>query len=318
MLLVLRKHSKGFTLVELLVVIAIIGILIALLLPAVQAAREAARRSQCTNNLKQIGLGMHLHHDQQKKLPPGNWTDPAGAPWKQPGHQSTWITHILPFIEETALFDTIPDNYSFGGTPNCPARSEQIATFLCPSDIVPAPWAASGYVFAKGHYVANSGIGPQTEATPADLPLTREGGVFYLNSWMPLAEIFDGTSHTAMVSEIRAVKINSAGMQDVRGMMHYPEGNLYHHNYTPNSLVDDWLRSSWCVTTDPDSPALGAYGGWSPKNQLMTARSRHPGGVNLLLADGSVHFVSETIALNIWQALCTPRAAPGEPVGGGF
>jgi len=290
----------GFTLVELLVVIAIIGILVALLLPAIQAAREAARRSQCTNNLKQIGVGLHLHHDQHRKLPPGDWTDPAGAPWKRPGHQSTWITHLLPYIEQGGLYDAIPENYTFGGTADCLARTERIVTFLCPSDIVPEPYAgvsgSSRFSYAKGHYVANSGLGPRKEAVPAHLmdpAYARERGVFYLNSWTTLGEVFDGTSNTAAISEIRSVKMNSSGVQDVRGIMHYPEGHLYNHNYTPNSLVPDWLRTAWCVTTDPDSPAEGRYTSWNPKNEIMTPRSRHPGGVNVLVLDGSVHLISE-------------------------
>ena len=173
-----------------------------------------------------------------------------------------------------------------------------------------------GLIFSRGNYVGNDGVGPMVEWQNAIghlSPMQRDGGVFYINSWLKIAEMVDGTSHTAMVSEIRAVKDTADG----RGMMHYPEGPSYHHNYTPNSLIDDRFRTTWCVS-EPDAPCIGTFAAWNQRDMLVTARSRHPGGVNLLLGDGSVNFVSETIDLAIWQALSTPKALPGEPVGGEF
>lgn len=314
---VLSRRSRGFTLVELLVVIAIIGILIGLLLPAVQAAREAARRSQCTNNLKQIGLGLHMHHDQNGKFPPGFIAN-GPKPWR--GQDATWITCILRFVEQQTLDQQIDwINGSFGQG-KLPVKEATLTLFQCPSDVRPKPNTTfDPEDFARGNYVANDGIGPMEEWCVSSAPftinktITREAGVFYANSEMTMSDIKDGTSHTAMVCEIRAVK----DQRDGRGILHYPEGPLYHHNYTPNSLVADQVRTSWCAT-QPEAPCVGAFTGYNNRKLIMTARSSHPGGVNLLLGDGSVRFVSETIALDIWQALCTPKAAPGEPVATDF
>lgn len=311
---VLSRRSRGFTLVELLVVIAIIGILIALLLPAVQAAREAARRSQCTNNLKQIGLALHMHHDQKGNFPPGHIANGV-APRRM--NDSTWITAILRYVEQQTLDQQIDwINEHFGGAHK--VKEVTLTLFQCPSDVRPEPNTVYDRC-ARGNYVANNGIGPMTEwwvageAFKLNQTITREPGLFYANSKMNMSDIKDGTSHTAMVCEIRAVK----DQKDGRGILHYTEGPLYHHNYTPNSLSSDQVRTTWCAS-QPEAPCVGAFSGFNDRKLLLTARSSHPGGVNLLLADGSVHFVSETIALDIWQALCTPKAAPGEPVATDF
>jgi prepilin-type N-terminal cleavage/methylation domain-containing protein/prepilin-type processing-associated H-X9-DG protein len=298
-------RRPAFTLVELLVVIAIIGILIALLLPAVQAAREAARRSECTNNLKQIGLGLHLHHDQNRKFPPGGVASP------QTVHDSTWITAILRYIEQTSLDDQIDWlNHNFGSATH-PVQKVTLTLFHCPSDVRPKP-NDTYPPLARGNYVANNGIGPMAEWAGGPR-MTREGGVFYMNGEMAMADIRDGTSQTAMVSEIRAVK----DTHDGRGILHYVENPIYHHNYTPNSLIPDEIRTAWCVST-LEAPCIGTFPAWNQRAIIMTARSNHPGGVNLLLGDGSVRFVQETIRLDIWQAICTPKAAAGEPVVGSF
>jgi prepilin-type processing-associated H-X9-DG protein len=139
-------------------------------------------------------------------------------------------------------------------------------------------------------------------------PVARPAGVFYLNSWLNMSSILDGTSNTALVSEIRLLADN----KDFRGVLHYPEGPLYHHDHTPNSLVPDEIRSQFCVD-DRWSPCIGTFSAWIPRYLTMTARSYHPGGVHLLLGDGHVRFVSESIALDVWQAVGTPMALPGEP-----
>ncbi|MFH1918533.1 MAG: DUF1559 domain-containing protein [Planctomycetota bacterium] len=304
---------KGFTLVELLVVIAIIGILIALLLPAVQAAREAARRSQCSNNLKQIGLGMHMHHDRDKHFPPGHYSPAAGTSCAN-GSEATWITYVLPFVEQNALYDQIDWNYGFGCGANTVITGQPLPTFFCPSDREAKPSATT---FGRANYVANNGIGPMREWTSTQAasslpPNSREGGVFYMNSDLPIAEILDGTTQTALVSEIRTALPN-----DFRGVMHYPEGPFYHHNYTPNSLIPDEIRGALCVSEER-VPCVGTFTAWNNRAMIITARSFHPGGVNLALGDGSVRFVTETIDLNIWQAICTPRALSGEVTVGQF
>lgn len=313
-----QRH--GFTLVELLVVIAIIGILVALLLPAIQAAREAARRSQCLNNLKQIGLAMHSHHDQKKFLPPGFfWPKPAAPPCDSTAHtrgsESTWIAHLLPFLEQNALYDQGDWTRGFGLAPavNGEICGTSLSSMLCPSGPHALQLGLWYNGYARGSYVANNGIGPMVESCSdsSPLPSTRVGGAFFVNSMLTLADFRDGTSQTALVSEIRLVTDNA----DQRGVMHYPEGPFYHHNFSPNSLVPDQVRTAACPSggvNTPESPCVGAYGGWRPRSVLMTARSYHPGGVNLLLGDASARFVNEAIDLDVWRAICTPKAVVNE------
>lgn len=307
-----RKALRAFTLVELLVVITIIGILIALLLPAVQAAREAARRAQCLNNLKQIGLALHMHHEQKGYFPPG-WFWPelnstsCGA---RSGAEATWITYILPYIEQTALAGQIDWTLSFGHAAYSPnynniaITKQTLPIFQCPSGPRAKPMVFSGVEsYARGSYVANNGLGPLVEFHQA---ANRQAGVFYINSNMTAGEIRDGLSNTMFVSEIRLLMAN-----DFRGVMHYPEGPLYQYNYTPNSLVPDEIRSGFCEN-DPVAPCITPFSSCNPRRLTMTARSYHPGGVQVLLGDGSAHFIQQSIALNVWQALGTPRAVSGE------
>lgn len=313
-----RSSCGGFTLVELLVVIAIIGILIALLLPAVQSARESARRVQCSNNLKQLGLALHNHDFTHGYFPHGHFYVGTTSPDSN-GNESTWITMLLPHLEQQAVYDMIDFNRGFGfaedpSHPNTPMHLVEFPSMQCPSNSGGEVW---GGIRARGSYVANNGIGPMAENTEDDLPLTREGGVFYLNSNMPIARMSDGTSNTLALSET----INVPGSVDYRGVMHYPEGPLFHHNHTPNSMVPDQMRRDgwtspqgesyeWCVNLD-DAPCIGAYNHWADRNLTMTARSRHPGGVNALLCDGSVHFIADSVDLDTWRSLGTPAGREG-------
>jgi prepilin-type N-terminal cleavage/methylation domain-containing protein len=303
---------RAFTLVELLVVITIIGILIALLLPAVQTAREAARKIQCGNNLKQIGLSLHQHLEAKGFFPDGHtWVTMAEGP-----SETSWITYLLPYFEQQAMYDMIDWKLPLFAQPggvsyDHPIFAKQYALFQCPSLEANTPmWLNK---LGRGCYAGNNGVGPMEDSVTEDLTKKkRERGVFYLNSHIRPDMVADGLSNTAFVSEI-----HTAPPDDFRGVMHYPEGPLYHHNYTPNTSVPDEIRAGNCVSV-PDAPCNGTlYSSWNPRMMTVSARSAHPGSVNLLAGDGSVRSINDSIALDAWQAACTPDGG-GEPNSGGF
>ena len=299
-----RRPLHGFTLVELLVVITIIGILIALLLPAVQAAREAARRAQCVNNLKQIGLGMHLHCEAKGTFPSGHFWPKIGVTG---GEESMWAVYLLPYMEQAGLYSLIDWSQGFtnASEPNSKIEAADLSVLRCPSQ---QPVEMFYICFAHFNYAANNGIGPMIESyTGAPQRSPEIMGAFYLNSSLTAAQISDGLSNTVFISEVRDV-----AEWDMRGIL-TPEGTLYHHNYTPNSMTPDEMRSGYC-TSVPEAPCTDAYSSWDSRTLMLTARSAHPGGVNMLLGDGSSHFISDSIELRAWQAMSSPVALPGEAI----
>jgi len=285
----ISDSRKGFTLVELLVVIAIIGVLIALLLPAVQQAREAARRMQCSNNLKQIGLALHNYHDTFLALPAGYIRDSSS---QQPSYG--WGTSILAFIEQGALYDRLsPGNPPLKSRYVSGASDEEkellqtnIAGYRCPSDVSPdlndlLPFNRDDFFpLGTSNYVAYGGAGsPAPTLTNAN----DGGGMFFGDSFLSFRDITDGTSHTLFVSErdggpsangetFGAAVWPGIGRRDLAG---YVYRTLAHGNFRINV---DYSRIG-------QSSNLG-----------KGVSSLHPGGVMTLLGDGSVRFLSETIA----------------------
>jgi prepilin-type N-terminal cleavage/methylation domain-containing protein/prepilin-type processing-associated H-X9-DG protein len=302
------NHSarRGFTLVELLVVIAIIGILIALLLPAVQAAREAARRMNCDNNLKQWSLAMLNYTDVRKRLPIGSQAPATNS--AMPPRQ-TWVMQLWDYIEERALAaknDLQMPFYASPGTIDYTMNGltgQQVAIYNCPSDSQGFDQTDPGtqYQRRRGNYVVNWGnsLYGQTPEPRGKAPFSHVNGDRSKPRLTKISMITDGTSHTLLLSE--CLKAWDARDVDWRGDIHNDDGEFrFHTVLTPNSTTPDVL--GMCMPTgDPLMPCT--TGGATV--QMTAARSRHPGGVNVAFCDGSVQFVSDSIQSSTWQALGT-------------
>jgi len=312
------RNRTGFTLVELLVVIAIIGILIALLLPAVQAAREAARRAQCSNHLKQLTLAMHNYHSAMKKFPPGQYVyidSPTPINW----NRYSWFYSILPYVEQQPMYDVYTEHLknptgTFSYT-NLPNKEAVVPNFMCPSDPtnpkVQNGSSTSNQQGFHGNYMLNAGDTYFNEggyANSADL-----NGLFYVFSKTSFRDITDGTSNTLFAAEILLVPDGAVGSysEDIRGRYHNVRhaGALFSTLYPPNTSQPD--RHNYCINTKEKAPCTA-----TGTNVVVSARSYHPGGVNVSLADGSTRFVSENVDLIIYHALGTRDG--GEVVAGDF
>jgi len=311
----MKAMSKrlAFTLIELLVVIAIIAILIGLLLPAVQKVRGAAARAQCLNNLKQIGIASHNFHDVNNALPPGFYYPSDLSGYNRQGASATWITYLLPFIEQQNIYNRIDWNGGFGAAAGTPSDSnffvvsQPLKLFLCPADD-PAPPGHGSY--ARGNYVGNSGVGPMIEGFKRHETVNRPAGVFMINRRQSLTSLADGSSNTVLASEL----LMSPG-NDWRGVFHFSEGCLYQHNFAPNNTEPDRFRTEFCSSVKR-APCVGVYPDYSTRSIVLTARSRHSGGVNAVIADGSARFVPDSISQGTWQALGT--VSGGEVIGADF
>ena len=291
----MARPRRAFTLVELLVVITIIGILIALLLPAVQAARAAARRMQCSNNLKQWGLALHNYHQTYGIFPFGCISD--GGTGVDPNRdRKTFVVGLWPYLEQTNVAELYNDKRPFWHPENDAARLVQVPVYSCPAD-GPGFWRANQYHFALGNYVVNFGNANflQTEPQFLEAPFGdfRNGK----GRQTTIADFRDGVSNTVVMSEV--VQMKSATDYDVRGSTfnNTAGGCQFMTKNTPNSGIDRCICIGASSATYP-GPCVNTYGpdGW------ISARSLHAGGVNGLLGDGSVRFVSESVALNLWQA----------------
>lgn len=336
----MSRNRNAFTLVELLVVIAIIGILVALLLPAVQAARETARRGQCLNNLKQIGIALQNYGDVHKVLPFGKGASyPGAAPYAR------WSQHamILPMMEQQALYDSIdfrwpPSTPGMGGVINfMPAYSNpggqnviastiRVSGFLCPSDgsgVDPSWPGQNNYAANQGSWLCDrtDSIDPNAIVAPGEV---QTGVMFYL-SRVPFADVLDGLSATAFFSE----KLRGTGSPNPRTDLFVipAQTSLAATWQTCNSINPltatpltskwgySWVMGENCCTqynhvAVPNSYSCGGTGfpGTMSNMAMQVApSSNHPGGVNVCMGDGTVRFVNETVDLLTWRAIGTRK-----------
>jgi len=333
----LRSFSKvrGFTLIELLVVIAIIAILIALLLPAVQQAREAARRTQCKNNLKQLGLALHNYHDTFNTFPPAHTRTQSAVPAN--GTLTGWrgfSAHamLLPYIEQNNLYTSIDFNTYFDAPQNTIARRTIIAAYLCPSD-TPFPGSAN-----RGNNSYPGCMGPSLGQYVN--PIGIRDGVFSFDVTVRMRDLLDGTSNTIAFGEhlmgdnnntsyrpgdvVRGITWTGTSLTkptqaelDVYGTA-CQAGTANHHSHggrewaigmPAQTLFNTMVPPNWKFPTC--QPCAGC--GWMDSQGAFPARSRHVGGVQITLADGSSRFVSENVDLATWQNLGSTRG--GEVIG---
>jgi prepilin-type N-terminal cleavage/methylation domain-containing protein/prepilin-type processing-associated H-X9-DG protein len=301
----MRRARRAFTLIELLVVIAIIGILLGLLLPAVQKVREAAARLQCQNNLKQIGLALHDFHDANQRLPPGY----AAAPPYVDGETDTapgwgWAAYTLPYVEQDNLYRQLDFSRP---VQNSPAIQSVVKVYLCPSDQPPGvaftvsdAFGAPLALAAPSSYAATVGQDVSDVADPVG------DGIFYRNSRTRFTDITDGTSQTVMVGDRAWTQTQGIWAGVIPGAVTRPGPRNSWQTATGAAPTLVLVHNNWVnITTDAD-------GG------LDDFSSNHPNGVNLLFADGSVHFVRSITAdgpeRRAFWALGT--RAGGEVIGG--
>ncbi len=299
----MNRRAHGFTLVELLVVIAIIGILIALLLPAVQSAREAARRMQCSNNLKQIGLAVLAYHTAFESFPPGGITE---KPCCSGPEGINWAISILPFLEQQALYDQYDSNAPNADAVNASVREASLAAYVCPSDIGggelgrPQSGPGTSVDWRRGSYRGVTGASDSSaswddSSSADDLPW-RQRGIFHTVgtvwdgntasgkfSTERIANVRDGTSNTLLVGE--STTVTEPGRRTFWAYS-YTSYNKSHLSPESRVYLADFDR---CVELDSSNPNP-CKRGWG---------GQHPGGINFVLADGSVTFVNTNVDLSL-------------------
>ena len=309
-------QSHGFTLVELLVVIAIIGILVGLLLPAVQAAREAARRMQCSNNLKQIALALHNYENTYKTFPSGNIVRISCSTLSGDGW--TWHSRILPYVEQSALYNQISsvmgtDIGGYTSTPQKLAGQTKLSFFQCPThpDGVANP-SKRGYQLSTYNGVCGNTSFNNDQLDQASDIGYRANGMFFMNSRVRHGDISDGTSNTFLVAEVQDELKGSPNSNRWPGSdrkYNFADGS----DGNPPTDITEYLVGM--ESNDPINANIRDSAGFY-NNTGEYAGSDHVGGAQFALTDGSVRFVSQSINMTTYRALSTRNG--GEVINGDF
>lgn len=303
------RKREGFTLVELLVVIAIIGVLIALLLPAIQAARESARRTQCFNNSRQLGLGLQMYHDSYGVFPPGH--EETGVDGPSYRHQLSWLALILPYLEQKNVADLIrredidPAMNAHVNPKFIPAGKNLVDTFICPSD----PVGQNSPDWAPTNYLGNQGILCNCRGEDC-------GGMFGHDTKFRMKDVTDGTSQTIAVAETlkgdldantiedNYIFTSSANADDIDSCQSFPANTADRATIWLGGQPHNNMFSTARPPNDPRVDCKAPNHGCSN----FAARSAHPGGVVVIFADCSAHFLSNDLTETTMQALGTRSA----------
>ena len=306
----LARDRQGFTLIELLVVIAVIAVLIALILPAVQAAREAARRTQCVNNLKQIGLGLAVYGSNHGGLPPGYVSTWDNYNKVELGPGLGWASMILPEVEQLPLFNAINFQTAIQDSGNATIRATKLSLHLCPADNQPSTWQASnGVVWIYAGHVY-SAIYPICEVSGSNYvgvfgvgePGVDGDGVFFRNSFVRFVDVSDGLSQTIAVGE-RATALNG-GRGQATWVGAVPGAVLW--SCAPDPYDPD---GGVCRREDGSGMVLGhtgeGHGPGDPRGDVNQFLSRHGHGAYFAFCDGHVRYLNNSINYPTYKALST-------------
>jgi prepilin-type N-terminal cleavage/methylation domain-containing protein/prepilin-type processing-associated H-X9-DG protein len=301
----MRRHA-GLTLVELMVVIAVLAVLLALAMPFIASGRESARRAQCSGNLGQVGFAMHAYHQIHDCFPPGHRRFTLG----------TWQAFLLPHLEQRVLYDAYNFGMPYSDPGNLTVTASRLESLICPSD-VPGPTARTPGGITRQNYAANFGNsdlyqGHPSRATPPPIPW--EGAPFGDSeaSRPPghppvcrIQDISDGTSNTFLMAEV----VRGQG-GDLRGFTWWGQAAGFMTWLAPNSPSPDVQdRPGYCATLFPRTDGINPPCTAADRSHFPSyaSRSRHPGGVNVAMADGSVKFIKDAIGLPLWRNLGTTQ-----------